>query len=93
VLSLLSLFFPRVHPTPPPWPPPRPAASRLPASRRACPGLRRASLFLPARGIELPHLETSPVPPTSPAAYRSSAARFAAAPPFPATPPPSDFPR
>jgi hypothetical protein len=59
--SLPLLPSPRARPRSPPWPPPRPAASRLPASRRARPEVRRAALFLPVYRIG-PRWTESPPP-------------------------------
>jgi hypothetical protein len=73
---------------PPPWLPPGAAASRLPASRRARPEVRRVALFLPISGIGRGCLQSPPPSPIPPQDPSSSTGDCAAAGPPPAKPSP-----
>jgi hypothetical protein len=86
-LSLSLCFsFPRARPNRARRPSPRPAASRLPASRRARPEVRHLILFLPSAGIDAEHRESTPSTVPSPQPDRAPPPLFRLRPASPAPP-------
>jgi hypothetical protein len=80
----LCFSSPRACPSLPPWPPPRLAASRLLASRRACLEVRHSSLFIPSTGINEGRPSSPPESPIPSPDPSSADAKFAAVCPSPA---------